>query len=129
MARARDLLRQAVQRLRDVDPGAWGKVGQNGKWVKLVTAECLRLAACSAEATGDPKRAVRVLGAADGLREASTWGLLDAERARHDRDAGWLREPLSGQAFDSARDAGRSLSVAEALAEALRLIDGATTAL
>ena len=124
--RALALFRQALQRLLEVAPAEWEKAGQDGLWVKYITAECLRLTACTAGLTADPVRAARVLGAGDALRTASSQGLLRVERARHDRDAAPLRGRMAERDFSAAREAGQSLAIVDAVADALLLIVEAT---
>jgi hypothetical protein len=70
-------------------------------------------------------RAARVLGAADACRAAILAAPLGAERGRDEQAAASLRGQLSPSAFANEWNAGRTLSVEVALAEALKLLNDA----
>lgn len=65
------------------------------------------------------ERAARLFGAAEALREVIRTGLLPVERDERDRDLQAVESALGADAFSAAWDAGRALTLDEALAEAL----------
>src|SRR5205085_7949450 len=65
----------------------------------LGIAECLEGFAALASAAGRPRRAARLYGAAEALREFTGASLLDAERAEHERLVGRLRNRLGERTF------------------------------
>ncbi len=85
----------------------------------LGMAEPLVSLAKLAEAHGPPERTVRLLGAAAMFREA---GGLPAETAEGDQ-AKYLRAVLGEAAYSVAWEAGRALTLVEAVTEALALSD------
>jgi tetratricopeptide (TPR) repeat protein len=125
-AEALAFYRQGLEHLRELAPLQWERAGMIGQWVKIITAEVLRLAACTAESATDAARAARVLGAADHFRKTAGWGLLRAEKARQDRDAAWMRRLIGDDAFNEAWTAGQALSIEDAIHEALALTDQPT---
>jgi tetratricopeptide (TPR) repeat protein len=66
-----------------------------------------------------PNRAVRLLGAAEALREAVGIPLPPAYRAAHERDVAAARAQLDEAAFAAAWAAGRALPLEQAIDEAL----------
>jgi predicted ATPase/class 3 adenylate cyclase len=114
-------VRDGVERLRDHAPARWQLAGWPGQGIKEITAESLRLAAVTAGASGDASRAARLLGAAHVFRAAGAT-LLRAKRARQERDEAPIRTRLSEAEFAAAWAAGQTLTVAEALDEALALV-------
>jgi len=70
-------------------------------------------------ALGDPLRAARLGGAAEGLREALGQPLTPGERGDHDRAIAALRAVLGEAAFAAAWAEGRALPLDEAIALAL----------
>src|SRR6185437_5432716 len=70
-------------------------------------------------ALGDPLRAARLGGAAEGLREAIGQPLTPGERGDHDRAIAALRAVLGEAAFAAAWAEGRALPLDEAIALAL----------
>ena len=76
--------------------------------------------AAVAEALGEPRDAMRLLGAAEGLLEvtgAYLYAHMDHEL--HQRVADAARDRLGEQAWTEARDEGRAMSFEEAVAYAL----------
>jgi DNA-binding NarL/FixJ family response regulator len=111
-----------LERLHHFAPAEWDRAGDDGLWVRAITAECLRLFAVSAGSEENVQHAVRLLGAADAYRTASTFEVLRVERARHDADAARLRAYVNEATFDRLSTSGQqSLSVNEAILEALAL--------
>jgi predicted ATPase/Tfp pilus assembly protein PilF len=80
--------------------------------------ECLEAMAGLAAAQGDPERGVRLMGAAAALRQAFGAPRLPMDRSDCDRDAARARAALGEAAFDRAWQAGQTLSLEAALAEA-----------
>jgi tetratricopeptide (TPR) repeat protein len=117
---------QGLEHLREIAPAQWERAGLVGQWVKIITAELLRLAACTAESAADAARAARVLGAAEHFRKTAGWGLLRVEKKRQDRDAAWIQSLIGEDAFNEAWSAGQELSVEGAIHEALALRDELT---
>jgi DNA-binding CsgD family transcriptional regulator len=74
---------------------------------------------------GQPRRAARLIGAADAVVQAVRASLtfIPTRQARYDRMVGAVRTHLGDEAFDAARAAGRALPLAEAVAEAMALPD------
>jgi non-specific serine/threonine protein kinase len=71
---------------------------------------------------GQPEQAARLFGAAAGLREAAGAALPANERVDNERFVDSARLALGDQAFAAAWEAGRSLPLEGALAEALALL-------
>jgi predicted ATPase len=82
-------------------------------------AECLEGFARVAIAQGQPERAARLFGAAAALREAIGAPLPPIDRFRYERLVAAARAGLTEDAFAAAWIQGRSLSLEEAIAEAL----------
>ena len=76
---------------------------------------------------GQPELAARLLGAAEGAREAVGGLLKLPERAAYERAAAAARASLGDVAFAAAWAAGRALSLEEAVAAAQALAAGAPT--
>jgi predicted ATPase/transcriptional regulator with XRE-family HTH domain len=76
------------------------------------------LAAIAAE-TGDPVRAARLLGAAAELRDTSGFTVLATEQERDERTAAAARRALGEERYGRALAAGRSLPLAQSVAEAV----------
>jgi hypothetical protein len=75
--------------------------------------------ALAAEAGGRPERAVRLFGAAEGLREAAGTGVLGADTAVVDGALRRAREALGETEFDTALAEGRALALEDAVALAV----------
>jgi len=99
---------------------AWGARLHTG------VAECLRGLGAAAAVQDQPRRAARLLGAEESLRERTELILYPGERADLERAISHAREALGGQAFTVAWEAGRALSLEEAVAEALALAEATT---
>jgi len=89
----------------------------------LGIAECLEGFAALAVTAGRPRRAARLYGAAEALREITGAPLLDAERAEHERMVGGLRNRLGERSFAAEWAAGRVTSPEDAARFALRVGD------
>jgi tetratricopeptide (TPR) repeat protein len=76
--------------------------------------------AAVAVAQGQPERAARLFGAAEGLREALGAPLPPVDRAEHDRSVAAVRTALGEEAFTAAWAEGRAMSLDEAVAYALK---------
>jgi predicted ATPase/DNA-binding SARP family transcriptional activator/Tfp pilus assembly protein PilF len=79
-------------------------------------ALCLRELACLSLNQGQIERAARLMGAAEGLREAM--GVLHTalDRAAYERDITAFRTALGEEAFSAALAEGRAMSVDQAVA-------------
>ncbi|HEU5103410.1 MAG TPA: BTAD domain-containing putative transcriptional regulator [Roseiflexaceae bacterium] len=93
---------------------------------RYIIAWCLEDVAGVALAQGDPLQAVRLLGAAEGLRATIGAQLLTFDRARYERIVAAVRAALEAAAFAAAWAAGRALPLEQAIAEALAVADEAT---
>jgi predicted ATPase/DNA-binding XRE family transcriptional regulator len=82
---------------------------------------CLLTLAALAEATGQPERAVRLLGVAQAQRESHSARLLYADRIQQEQILERTRTFLGEEAFAMAWDAGRALTLDDAIAEATDL--------
>jgi hypothetical protein len=87
-------------------------------WVPGVAA-CLEGLAHVAVMQGQPQRAARLLGAAAAQRRLLDTPLLRPERERVERAAAETRAALADDAFAAAWSAGESLSLEQAVAEAM----------
>ncbi len=91
---------------------------------KVDCAYCMQGLAAVAASRGEPRRAARLLGAAEALLEAA--GLvLYAHNELHQRAADATPEELGEQAWKEAREEGRAMSFEEAVAYALDRKDDA----
>jgi len=77
--------------------------------------------ATAATKCGQAERAVRLLGAASSLRDAISLAPWEAERAAQEQTTATARLALTNSAFKAAWNAGRILTRAQAIAEALAL--------
>ena len=91
-------------------------------------ADSLDVLAWVASAAGDSARAARLFGAAEAVRERSGAASLPVWRAEHERNLAATRAQLGAEAFEAARAAGQSLTVGEAIEEALREVAPAPAA-
>jgi predicted ATPase/class 3 adenylate cyclase len=82
-------------------------------------AECLEGLAGVAAAQGRPVHATHLIGAAELLRERIGAPLPPVERGEHDRRLAAARAQLDEEAFAAAWSRGRSISLRQAIAEAL----------
>ena len=114
-ARASDYFRQALE-LRQ----ALGNM--------LGIAECLEGFAAAANAMGRPRRAARLHGAAEALREITGAPLPTADRAEYERLVDQIRRRLGGQTFSAEWAAGRATNPDEAARFALRTDESAESA-
>jgi hypothetical protein len=81
--------------------------------------------AVAVAAHGQPERAARLFGAAEGLREGIGAPLPRADRAKQDRSITAVRAALGEEAFAAAWAGGRAMSLEQAVAFALEeLPDG-----
>ena len=77
---------------------------------------------------GQAEQAARLLGAAEALRDQIGARLAPYEWAIHDRIQATVRQALGPSAFAAAWARGGALSVADAIAEAMAIADGAMQA-
>jgi predicted ATPase/DNA-binding SARP family transcriptional activator len=82
-------------------------------------AECLEASAGVAVAEGRPERAAWLLGAAAALREGGGGAPWPADRIDNERNMAGVRAIVDEAAFADAWEAGRGMSLEEAMAEAL----------
>ena len=119
-----------------VRQGAYATAGQIGREAlplcreldTWMTASCLKVLAWALAGTGQVERAVRLFAAAEMLYARTGKIVLEAEQRTTEEVFGPIRVQLGAAAFAAARDAGRALSVDEAIEEALRIVptlDGA----
>ena len=92
----------------------WQRSGNRG-----AVANQLESMAFIALARGETERSVRLLGAADALREASGSPMMAQERVEYEDEVLRLRTALAGTAFDEGWSEGRAMSVEAAVALAL----------
>ena len=78
--------------------------------------------------TGQPRRAARLYGAAEALREALGVPIAPLYRAEYEREVGVVREALGVETLAAEWTAGRGLPLAEAVAEALAVTGPAESA-
>ena len=96
---------------------------------QFVVVDALEGAALMATAWTQPTQAARLLGAADALRELYGGAFLSpTDRAAHERALAAIRAALDESAIEAAWQAGRQLSVAEAIAEIRALTPTTQTA-
>ena len=81
--------------------------------------DCLEKLAAGPMVQGRPEEAARVFGAAATERVGMRLPVAPADRAEYERDLGVVRMALSEDAFAAAYEAGRALSLEEAIALAL----------
>src|SRR5262249_46583782 len=95
---------------------------------RLAIAECFEGFAALSSVAGRPRRAARLYGAAEALRETTGVKMADpADRAGRDRQGEGGGKRARGQTFAAEWFAGREMSSDEAIRLALRLgsADGA----
>ena len=94
--------------------GGWIHLGNRG-----AVANQLENIAFVDLATGNPDRAIRLLGAADAVREVARSHMAFDEEPEHAASVERLRSVMNASAFDDGWAAGRALSQADAVALAL----------
>ncbi len=104
--RARELLRQSL-----------GLYWKNGE--KRLLAECIEELAKAVHHQGQPKRAARLFGAAEILRESINHPLPPPERADYERSVAAVRAGLTQAAFQVTWAEGRAMTLEEAIKYAL----------
>jgi tetratricopeptide (TPR) repeat protein len=82
-------------------------------------AACLEGLSCVAFAQGQMERATRLSGAAAALRDEIGAPLPPADRPAYERAVAALHTALGDDAFEAYWEAGRALSLEQAIAEAL----------
>ena len=87
--------------------------------IKHFIAQCLAGFAGVAVVQGGPERSVRLLGAAEGIREAIGASLTPAEQVEVDDYLAAVRAELDEKAFTAAWAQGRAMSLEEAVEYAL----------
>jgi tetratricopeptide (TPR) repeat protein len=117
--------RRGVEQLQAVAPEQWNRGGSISQGLLRATVQCLRASACAAGRGTLASRAARVLGAADAHQTAILAAPQSAERVRDELAAASLRDQLPASAFTKEWNAGRTLSVEAALADALKLLNDA----
>jgi DNA-binding CsgD family transcriptional regulator len=94
----------------------------------LAIAECFEGFAALASVAGRPRRAARLYGAAEAIRETTGAKLLDpADRRERDRHIDGLRRRLGVQSFETEWAAGRKMAPDEIARLALRIDAGPGT--
>jgi predicted ATPase len=96
---------------------ALGLAHERGETVKAL--RCLEGIAGAALATGHAKCAVRLLGAAEAVRQATRICRPRFDQAGYERDLHHLRHTLADATFESLQAEGRRLPLDQAVAEAL----------
>jgi predicted ATPase/class 3 adenylate cyclase len=96
----------------------WRELGEKGRIIP-----CLEGLGVLANAQGQPERAVRLLGAAESLRETLGVPSPPWERSAGERRVATARAGLDEAAFAAAWEHGRALSLEQALEEALEGLD------
>src|SRR5439155_10295425 len=104
--RALALLRKALRRLAELE-------------FRDVIGYCFEGLAAVLCLIGRAEPAVRLLGAAEALRESLGVDLAPAERETHEETAGAVREAVGEERFSAAWRQGREMSLDEAIAYAL----------
>ena len=94
-------------------------------YTELIAYGLDMLAAVAVDAR-EPERAARLLGAAEGLLEATGARLEPAERAVHDGAVAAVRATVDAELVQRAWSAGRALAFDDAVALALATCDGGT---
>ncbi len=89
-------------------------------------AYCLEGLAWAARRAGDPVRAARLLGAAEGLRAIIDSPIVVGNQEGHRAEVAALRDGLDTRVFRQARAVGRYRPLAEAVTAALTLSSWAT---
>jgi DNA-binding CsgD family transcriptional regulator len=87
--------------------------------IRWYLPECLELAACAAGGQGQHARAVRLLGAAEAVRDATGLPPPPGDRASIDRATSAARTALGDATFGVAWNAGRRLTTDQAIDYAL----------
>ncbi len=82
-------------------------------------ADCLDILADIAISAGDMDMAARMIGAADGIREAGNTSRVDHSPAQHERRIASLSGALGERGYREAWEAGRAAPLDETLAEAV----------
>ncbi len=103
---ARDGYRQLIVK--------WKELGQ-----RAAVAHQLECLAFVAHAEREPERAVRLLGAAEALRDLIQVSMTNDERQEYDREVAALRDQLAAHVFASAWVEGRAMSMDRAVAYAI----------
>lgn len=95
---------------------------------KGALVESLDRLAGVASGAGAPEPAARLLGAVDSLRAASHYTPIPVDRDYYDRLVGDLERTLGADAYRTARQSGRALSLEQAVAAGLALAEALTAA-
>ncbi len=94
----------------------------NERWQLRINdglADCLHGLADVARSAGDSQRAARLLGASEAMRESMLQIVSPIDRPDYERTLAAIRDSMTPDEFDTARAAGRALTVDQAIAEAL----------
>ena len=106
-----DIARQSGA-FRDAEPlyhqviTGWRQVGQFG-----ALARCIECLAFMAHAEGQHTRAIRLLGAADHVRESMQASMTEPEESEYAQHIRQLRTEIGTAAFEAAWDEGAALNV------------------
>jgi predicted ATPase/transcriptional regulator with XRE-family HTH domain len=84
---------------------------------KAAIAATFESVAAALTGTGDPQRAVRILGAADALRRAIGSPVFPAELAEYEANIAALRNTLGAEAYDDEWQIGATMSLERTLDE------------
>lgn len=87
------------------------------------TAYTVEELAALAQALGDPLRSARLAGAAQTVREATSHALPPDQKETHERTLAAARAALSEEAFIAAWNAGRAMTLEQAVEYALEADD------
>jgi predicted ATPase/DNA-binding CsgD family transcriptional regulator len=93
---------------------------------RLEVAQCLEGLAGLACQSGDAQRAVRLFGSAEGLRDVIGADRPNGDQLEHERDVEALRSQVSVKAFMENWSAGRELALEQAVAYALKEVNGSS---
>jgi hypothetical protein len=111
IARAASLIKESL--------GALWEIGDRWSLVQTLETAAAILGAC-----GQGRKASRLFGAADTLREAMATPIGECDRAEREHDLGHIRLTLEASAFATAWSDGARLALHEAIAEAEAALDG-----
>ena len=118
VARQRGSYREALALYRETLPD-WQKMGHRGAVAHQL--ECL---AFIARAQEQGERAVRLLGAAEALRQASNSARTPKERIEYDQEVAGLRAGLDEETFDLLWAEGQSMNMEQAVEFAMGETEG-----
>jgi len=106
--------KEALALYRETLPD-WQKIGHRG-----AVAHQLECFAFIAKAQEQGERAVKLLGSAEALREASNSARTPQERIEYDRELAGLQAGMDEKTFDLLWEEGRSMNMEQAIELALQ---------